>query len=427
MKPTAYVLCYPGAPEQWHVKPEDMPSKSEDLVRQALASPPQSAGVPWTAYEDGPPRQKLSASTPPQSGRPKAVLQWAVETFGLIAADPVERAARLTEETLELAQSQGLSRATVDAIVERVFARGHGDPAKEIGQVAMTLEALAANLGLSVELEAQREFDRVRSIPKADWEARHNKKAAIGIASPCGDVPTLSSPQSAGVGVPGDHISDPNMPNNLRALAARVEAGEDPDDIKGIEALWIYRLHRDRDAMDKNEEQFLQYMRGQMDVYRCEWEQCVYEVTGDATKAARVIELAELNGLFDPAKAALASPPQSTGVSVPEGKLLDPYTVEQCKKLVQARADRWNACSSVGLGRCSESLADECEDIVAAIRSLSASLPPPVQPIGEEEILQMLVRLSIAFANEPGKPKPNNLAYQTARAFTALINRKQGP
>lgn len=42
---------------------------------------------------------------------------------------------------------------------------------------------------------------------------------------------------------------------------------------------------------------------------------------------------------------------------------------ERCAKLVQARADMWNEHAKIGRsGDCSESLADECEDIVAAIR-----------------------------------------------------------
>jgi len=126
------------------------------------------------------------------SGRPKATLRWAVETFGQIATDPIERAARLLEEAVELAQSQGLHHSTAAAIIERVFQRDPGDPLKEIGQVAVTLEALAENIGACVEAEAQREFDRVRAISKEAWQTRQNQKAAIGIASPCGDIATLA-------------------------------------------------------------------------------------------------------------------------------------------------------------------------------------------------------------------------------------------
>lgn len=125
--------------------------------------------------------------------RPKLVLQWAREMFGLIALDRVERAARLVEEALELGQAQGLDLITAKRIAERVYTRPAGSAAKEIGQVVMTLEALAENLGISAEVEAQREFIRVSSISRDEWQRRHNLKAEIGIASPCGDVPSLSA------------------------------------------------------------------------------------------------------------------------------------------------------------------------------------------------------------------------------------------
>ncbi len=122
--------------------------------------------------------------------RPRATLQWAVDMFGQIATDPIERAARLLEEAVELAQTQGLHHSTAAAIIERVFNRAPGNAVKEIGQVALTLEVLAENIGACVEAEAQREFDRVRSISKEEWQSRQNRKAAIGIASPCGDIAT---------------------------------------------------------------------------------------------------------------------------------------------------------------------------------------------------------------------------------------------
>lgn len=44
---------------------------------------------------------------------------------------------------------------------------------------------------------------------------------------------------------------------------------------------------------------------------------------------------------------------------------------ERCAQLVKDRAAKWNAeARANGHGRCSESLADECEDIAAAILAL---------------------------------------------------------
>jgi hypothetical protein len=117
--------------------------------------------------------------------RPKAALKWAEEMFGeKTARDPLERARRLLEEAIELAQAAGLDLDAVSALAARVYLRPPGDIEREVGQVAMTLEVLAANIGLDADAEASREFARVRHIPKQEWEARHAAKAAQGIARP---------------------------------------------------------------------------------------------------------------------------------------------------------------------------------------------------------------------------------------------------
>ncbi len=45
--------------------------------------------------------------------RPKAFLQWAIDTFGPVAANRDERAARFVEEAIELAHAEGLELWTV--------------------------------------------------------------------------------------------------------------------------------------------------------------------------------------------------------------------------------------------------------------------------------------------------------------------------
>lgn len=58
-----------------------------------------------------------------------------------------------------------------------------------------------------------------------------------------------------------DHITDPNMPEDLRTLAARVASGEDPDEVSGIERLWIYRVERDKEMIAAAEMRFFKYLR----------------------------------------------------------------------------------------------------------------------------------------------------------------------
>lgn len=115
--------------------------------------------------------------------RPQEFLAWAVETFGPVALDRHERAARFLEEAIELAQAEDLSIDLVKAIADRVYSRPGGYLHKEIGQALVTLELLAENLGISADAEATREFDRVRSIPAEEHQRRFAAKIRLGIAA----------------------------------------------------------------------------------------------------------------------------------------------------------------------------------------------------------------------------------------------------
>lgn len=115
--------------------------------------------------------------------RPAEFLAWAVRTFGPIALDRQDRAARFLEEAIELAQSEDVSVDVVKVIVDRVYQRPGGYLHKEIGQAMVTLECLAENLGISADAEAAREFDRVRSIPPEEHQRRFAAKIAMGIAA----------------------------------------------------------------------------------------------------------------------------------------------------------------------------------------------------------------------------------------------------
>lgn len=114
--------------------------------------------------------------------RPKDFLAWAIETFGEIACDDMERTRRFIEEAMELAHAMGLPLRDVDKISARIYSRPRGNIPQEIGQAQACLECLAENMNLSADREAYLEFDRVRSIPKMEWERRHAAKVAIGIA-----------------------------------------------------------------------------------------------------------------------------------------------------------------------------------------------------------------------------------------------------
>ena len=114
--------------------------------------------------------------------RQKQVLDWAVETFGPVAGHVDERAARLVEEAIEVAQAVGLPPEVIAKILDRVYSRVPGDLSQEIGGVAITLDAMAECLVVDVGQEAERELQRVLAIPKDHFKKKHADKVAAGTA-----------------------------------------------------------------------------------------------------------------------------------------------------------------------------------------------------------------------------------------------------
>lgn len=112
----------------------------------------------------------------------KKVLDWANNSFGSIACNRDERAARLVEEAIEVAQVEGLPLEIVKRITDRVYSRPPGDLANELGGVGITAEALAENAGLDFEQCTQCEWERVLSKSSEWWEKKHAAKVAAGTA-----------------------------------------------------------------------------------------------------------------------------------------------------------------------------------------------------------------------------------------------------
>lgn len=113
---------------------------------------------------------------------PAAVLQWAVNSFGAIALNRDERAARMTEEAIEVAQVEGVPLEVIQRIAARVYSRPVGELGQEIGGLLVGLYALAANSGVDTDAEFRREFNRVLSKPKEWWARKHAEKVAAGTA-----------------------------------------------------------------------------------------------------------------------------------------------------------------------------------------------------------------------------------------------------
>jgi len=121
--------------------------------------------------------------------RQEKVLDWAAATFGPVARNRDERAARLFEEAAELAQVEGVPAEVLERIVRRVYSRPVGNLANEIGGVAICLDALAENVGVQVWEAAWKELNRVVMLPQEHFDKKHGEKIVDGVAnlSPIGD------------------------------------------------------------------------------------------------------------------------------------------------------------------------------------------------------------------------------------------------
>jgi NTP pyrophosphatase (non-canonical NTP hydrolase) len=116
------------------------------------------------------------------TAEPARVLQWAVDSFGEIARNRDERAARLAEEAMEVAQAEGVPLETLKRIADRIYSRPLGELGQEVGGLGITLYALAANCGLDLFGEIEREWKRVLSKPRDWWQRKHAEKVAAGTA-----------------------------------------------------------------------------------------------------------------------------------------------------------------------------------------------------------------------------------------------------
>lgn len=102
---------------------------------------------------------------------------WMLQCFGKeILSDKTERIFRFVEESLELAQSMGLTKEQVSLLVDYVFNRPTEEQYwREIGGVMVTLAALCVSTNESLEDCANKELERcTQNIEKI--RAKHQAK-----------------------------------------------------------------------------------------------------------------------------------------------------------------------------------------------------------------------------------------------------------
>jgi hypothetical protein len=98
--------------------------------------------------------------------------------------DREERASRVVEEAIELAQAEGLPMTRIERIARRVYLRPPGEPAKEAGGVMVTLLAWAVAPDLDPLALASADLDRAEAIPLDEIRARQQAKFESGTGLP---------------------------------------------------------------------------------------------------------------------------------------------------------------------------------------------------------------------------------------------------
>jgi hypothetical protein len=115
--------------------------------------------------------------------RQQLVYEWALRCFGERSMTLPERAARVLEEAIELAQAEGLSLEACGDLARFVYAKPAGDPAQEVGGIAVTLLCYCQVKGLSGEAAEVAEIRRVLSKTPEHFAERHAVKRAAGVAA----------------------------------------------------------------------------------------------------------------------------------------------------------------------------------------------------------------------------------------------------
>lgn len=106
------------------------------------------------------------------------MLGWTRAAFGSKGATPGERAARVVEEAIELAQVEGIDIGMIYTIADRVYSRPVGDPEDEIGGTLLCLLAYAAAIDMDAEESAFEVFGRIIAAPKVKWQLKLLDKIA---------------------------------------------------------------------------------------------------------------------------------------------------------------------------------------------------------------------------------------------------------
>jgi len=113
----------------------------------------------------------------------RRVAEWVRTRFdGPTLTDRRERAMRVLEEAMELAQAEGLGKMDAARLSEVVFSRPVGDPDQEAAGTAVTLLAWAAAANRSLIDLIHHEVARIYALPIDHFRKRQAQKIDLGVA-----------------------------------------------------------------------------------------------------------------------------------------------------------------------------------------------------------------------------------------------------
>jgi NTP pyrophosphatase (non-canonical NTP hydrolase) len=116
-----------------------------------------------------------------RSRRQARVRDWA---YLVLSADEVDsreqRAIRLAEETIELAQACEVDKDTLHKLIDYVYSRPVGEPYQEFGGVSVCILAVANALCIDADLAEEAEVSRCEAMDPERFKARNRTKNEAG-------------------------------------------------------------------------------------------------------------------------------------------------------------------------------------------------------------------------------------------------------
>lgn len=114
----------------------------------------------------------------------KRIRYWVESRLGIMAMDIRERGRRSAEENIELAQCCGVTEEEYLSLVKHVYSKPVGVIEQELGGTILTLLACAEGAGFVLSECADKELERIESLPPEKFRKRQAENVANGIGAP---------------------------------------------------------------------------------------------------------------------------------------------------------------------------------------------------------------------------------------------------